>query len=228
MCCGRRTRVFQKILTWFFLLFIGIAFSAAESAKPSASNPFATDARFAVDSEADPSRSAIPDMLYHPERLHPRLSLSSVVATTTPADSGPNDSLVEITFYSFAFTQGDMAIARKGDTQPLFKKSDAIQNKNAKSGKSYNGGGWAIVQLTLDEHRQIREIRMTVPGYSVLLTGREFQIFLAEYKFDGKKLRLHSKGSNRVDNMPVGVASFTIRWDMNLAIPVFAKRAAKT
>jgi hypothetical protein len=207
-------RFFHMTVIFYFLVFVGGAVRAVDSPKTSAANPFANEARFAVDSEADPSSA-------RPELLHPRLSLSSVVATIEPDKHVSKCSLVEVTFFSFPFTREDMVNARNGNIWPLLKKSDAINNKNPTSAQ-YKNGGWASVQLTLDQHLRVREVRMTIPGYSILLSGNDLRGFPQEYQFDGKKLKLKSKGSYRLGKMRVGVAGFAFRWEMDLTIPVFA------
>jgi hypothetical protein len=196
------------------LLFIAGASHVVYCANLTHTDPFATNARFAVDSEAAPSSAPL-------GQLHPRLSLRSVAATVEPDKFAPTFSLIEIVLYPFPFTRKDEAIARRGDKWPLLKKSDALHNSNPKV-----SGNVAIVQLTLNEHFQVQQVTITVTGvqgYSITLSDRQFQTFNQECQFDGKKLRFLSKGSYRLGGMPAGVAAFTMNWDLNLIIPVFKK-----
>ena len=189
-------------------------------AQTSRSNPYATQAKFSVDSEADPSSR-------HPELLHPRLSLSSAVATMARSSSQPKESNIEIVFYSFPFTERDIAAARKGDIAFLDKRWQATQSTNSKS-PEYNGGGRAVVKLTLDEHLQIRDVDLSVPGYNILLDDGKLKNFDApNFQFNGKKLTLKSKGTYRLDLKAANVPSFTMNWDLDLSTVVFAKATAK-
>ena len=88
----------------------------------------------------------------------------------------------------------------------------------------FNGGAWASIQITLNEARRIQEVRMSIPGYSILLSQRDLNNFSQQYQFDGKKLRLKSRDSYRLDLKSAGVASFTFDRDVDLTTPVFAKR----
>ena len=202
------------------LVSILVAFCAVCSPQSSASNPFVTEARFAVDSEADPSSAPA-------EHLHPRLALTSVVAAIGPDPFETGSEEIEIHFFSFPLTALDKTHAREGKLAPLIKKSDAIQNQRVKSGAPYNGGGWAEVRLGVDKNLRLDAMRVTVPGYSIFLAGPDLPKFIADYRFNGKELRLKSKGSDRLDHMPAGVASFTLTWDVQLTVPVFAKAKAE-
>lgn len=186
-------------------------------AQTNRTNPYATHATFSVNSEADPSSR-------QPELLHPRLSLSSAVATVTRSSSQAKESEIEIVFYSFPFTERDIAAARRGDIAFLDKRFQATQSTNLKS-PEFNGGGRAVVKLTLDEHFQIREANLSVPNYGILLDDGQLKNF--DFQFDGKKLSLKCKGTYRLDLKSAGVPSFTMSWDLDLATVVFAKTTAK-
>src|SRR5579859_2080881 len=95
-------------------------------AQPTSQNPFATHAKFSADSEADPSTQ-------QPELLHPRLSLSSAVATIARSQSEPKGSEITIVFYSFPFNERDISAARRGETSFLDKRWQATQSHTLKS-----------------------------------------------------------------------------------------------
>ena len=212
---GRRSLLFTLILSRSLLL--------AQSIDP---NPFATQAKFSVDSESVTS-TTVPDLLRKPpELLHPRLALCSVAGTTEPDSADPKHSLVKLTFYGFPFTPADRAAARRGNIEYLEKKFHAIQSTNLKSA-DFNGGGWTSVQLTVDERFQLQQVFINVPGYGVLLHDRDLNNFAQEYRFDGKKLRLKSKGLHRLDLSSAGVPSFTLYWDIDLTTLVASKAIPK-
>src|SRR5437660_1982220 len=137
----QRRRVGMVVIR-YLSLFTAVALCAALFAQISVLNPFATHAKFSVDSEADTSQTA------HPELLHPRLSLSSAVATIEPDTTAPRYSLVDINFYSFPFTQQDVAAARRGKIDLLNSRWHATASTNPKSA-DFNGGAWASIQITL-------------------------------------------------------------------------------
>jgi hypothetical protein len=189
----------------------------AQTSRP---NPYATHATFSVDSEADPSSR-------HPELLHPRLSLSSAVATMEHSSRQAKGWEIQIGFYSFPFTERDIGAARRGDIASLDKRWQATQSTNSKS-PEYNGGGRALVKLTLDQHFQIREVDISVPGYNILLDDGKLKNFDARnFQSDGKKLILKSEGTYRLDLKAAGVPSFTLNWDFDLSSVVFAKTTAR-
>jgi hypothetical protein len=205
----------MRFLSLLLLLLAPVLF--AQTSRP---NPYAARGTFSVDDEADPSSR-------QPELLHPRLSLSNAVATVARSSSQPKESNIEIVFYSFPFTERDIAAARRGDIAFLDKRWKATQSTNLKS-PEINGGGRAVVKLTLDEHFQIREVNLSVPGYNILLDDGKLKNFDAQnFQFNGKKLTLKSKGAYRLDLKLAGVPSFTMNWDIDLSTVVFAKTPPK-
>jgi hypothetical protein len=81
----------------------------------------------------------------------------------------------------------------------------------------------ALMALFLDKDNKIIQANLTcvIPGftaaYTVASSEKELQEFFSQYSYDGKQLKLLSKGSH-VDK-GVNVLS----WDMNLDVPVFDK-----
>lgn len=185
-------------------------------AQPTSPNPFATHAKLAADSEADPSTQ-------QPELLHPRLSLSSAVATIAPSQSEPKGSEIRIVFYSFPFNQHDISAARKGEIALLDKRWQATQSRTLKS-PDFNGGGRATLELTLDQHFKIRVASLNIPGYVISLRDLDLKdLGVQDFSCDGKKLKLKSRGSYRMDLSRARVPSFTMNWEIDLATTVVAK-----
>ncbi len=202
--------------------------------------PFATDAKFSFDDD-DASLQ---------NEIHRHLSLASAVATIEPPSRPMKDRWLEINFYSFPFTRQDMAAARKGNIDPINKKWQAMgENSNpftdadwaaARKGnrealdrkskaqlrrvEAYNQG-WASIQLAVDEKFRVRTVNMSVPGSTctIAILDRDLKTFLQEYQFDGKRLRLRSKGSHLCDTKSAGVVNPKFGWKIDLTIPVFAK-----
>lgn len=191
-------------------VFIGFIFLLAVCTRGSES-PFDTHAKFSLDNSDAEGKCCLP--------AHLTSSLSSAVATIEPPKGPMRYSLVEINFYSFSFTRQDATAARSGNTELLDKKWKAMDNAQA-----FNQG-WASIQLALDANSQIQQVNMRVPGYSctVAIIERDLRNFAQEYKFDGKTLRLKSKGSYLCDMKAQGLGTPTFGWDINLTTTVFAK-----
>ena len=199
-----------------FSLFCAILLFSVVFAQPTSPNPFAAHAKFSADSEADPSTQ-------QPELLHPRLSLSSAVATIAPPQSEPKGSEISIVFYSFPFNEHDVSAARRGETALLDKRSQATQSHTLKS-PEFNGGGRATVDLVLDQRFQIQEANLSIPGYVISLHDRDLKdLGVQDYSCDGKKLKLKSRGSHHLDLSRARVPSFTMNWEIDLATTVVAK-----
>jgi hypothetical protein len=129
---------------------------------------------------------------------------------------------VEITFYSFPFTQKHIAAARQGNIEPMKKKWRALGESNnpftdadlsaarkdnrealdrkskarLKQAEEYNKG-WASIQLATDEKLRVKTVNLSVPGNTctVAILEPDLKKFLQVYQFDGKQLRLKSNGS---------------------------------
>lgn len=196
--------------------FCAVLLFSVVFAQPTSQNPFATHAKFSADSEADPSTQ-------QPELLHPRLSLSSAVATIARSQSEPKGSEITIVFYSFPFNERDISAARRGETAFLDKRWQATQSHTLKS-PEFNGGGRATVELSLDQHFQIQAASLNIPGYVISLRDQDLkELGVEDYSCDGKKLKLKSRGSHRMDLSRAHVPSFTMSWDFDLSTAVTAK-----
>jgi len=157
---------------------------------------------------------------------------------------------VEITFYSFPFTQKDVAAARQGNIEPMEKKwralgesnnpftdadlsaarkgdREALDRKSKAMAEEYNNG-WDSIQLATDEKLRVKTVNLSVPGNTCTIAILELDLkkFLQVYQFDGKRLRLKSKGSHVCDLKSAGRANFTLGWDVDLTTPAFAKATA--
>jgi len=222
---------------------IAVMICAAVPAPGSNARPFATAAKFSVDDDnAD----------VQPQIRHRHLALSSAVATIEPPSGPMKYRWVEITFYSFPFTQKDIAAARQGNIEPMKKKWRALGESNnpftdadlsaarkgnrealdrkskarLKQAEEYNKG-WASIQLATDEKLRVKTVNLSVPGNTctVAILEPDLKKFLQVYQFDGKQLRLKSKGSYVCDLKSAGRANFSLGWDVDLTTLVFAKAA---
>jgi len=192
-------------------IYILLIFLLAVCARGSDLSPFATHAKFSLDNSDAEGKCCLP--------AHLASSLSSAVATIEPPKGPMGYSWVEINFYSFSFTRQDIAAARSGNTELLDKKWKAMDDPQA-----FNQG-WASIRLALDPNLQIQQVNVRVPGYSctVAIIEHDLRNFAQEYKFDGKKLRLKSKGSYLCDMKSQGLGRPKFGWDIDLTTTVFAK-----
>ena len=186
---------------WFFaVLVLCVAmpvFSGPASIDP---NSFHTSANFSVDNNA--------------------MSLSTAVATIEPRLGAPGYSWLRISFYSFPVAVDDIAGILKGDTGSMDKK----WNKKASDPKDYNISN-AVIQFSVDKNLKVWQVDMSVPGHSCTIAPFEPDVknFLQDYQFDGKNLRLKSKGSYVCDMKFMGIPNQKFAWDIDLNTAVFEK-----
>ncbi len=86
-----------------------------------------------------------------------------------------------------------------------------------------------MIQLSVDDKFQVEQVDMSVPGHACTIAPFEQDVknFLQSYQFDGKNLKLKSKGSYVCDMKFMGIPNQTFSWDINLDIPVFQKARLK-
>jgi hypothetical protein len=174
----------------------GSALSGPASIDP---NSFRTRANFSVDNNA--------------------MSLSTAVATIEPRLGAPGYSWLRITFYSFPVTADDIAGVMKGDTVSMERK----RTQKASNPKDYNSSR-AVIQLSVDQNSKVWQVDMSVPGHACTIAPFEPEVkaFLQDYQFDGKNLRLKSKGSYVCDLKSMGIPNQKFSWDIDLNTAVFA------
>ena len=183
--------------TAFALCAAGPALSGPASVDP---NSFHTTAKFFVNNTA--------------------MSLSTAVATIEPRLGAPGYSWLRIHFYSFPVAADDIVGILKGDTSSMDKK----WNKLASNPTDYNNGN-AVLQFSLDKDLKVWQVDMSVPGHGCTIAPFEQDVknFLQDYQFDGKNLRLKSKGSYVCDMKSMGMADQKFGWDVDLNTQVFPK-----
>lgn len=190
-----------RLATLLMLLAI-----SAVSANPTPVDPgvFRTTAKFSVDPTA--------------------MTLSSAVAIIEPRRGAPGYSWLRVTFYSFPVMPDDVAAVTAGDIESLEKK----WNQMARNPKVYNTSH-AVIQLSVDASHKVWQVDMSVPGHACTIAPFEPDVkkFLQSYDFDGKKLKLKSKGSYTCDMKSMGIPNQTFGWDMDLGLPVFQKMSSK-
>jgi hypothetical protein len=185
------------IFSTLILCVAGMALSGQTTVDP---NSFHTSASFSVDGNA--------------------MSLSTAVATIEPRLGAPGYSWLRISFYSFPVAAEDIPAVTKGDTSSMDKK----RKNMASNPKDYNNS-YAFLQLSVDKDSRVWQVDISVPGHGCTVAPFEKDVknFLQEYQFDGKKLRLKSKGSYECDMKSMGIPNQKFGWDVNLNTPVFQK-----
>lgn len=191
----------------FWLLVAGLlCVPVASSARPNPIDPssFKTIATFSVDNSVS--------------------SLTTAIATIEARRGAPGYSWVRINFYSFPVSAEDLAGAQKGNVESMDKK----WMKKSTNPKDYNSSN-AVVQLTVDKDFKVTQVDMAVPGHTCTIAPSDPEVknFLQRYQFDGKNLKLKSKGSYVCDMKFMGIPNQKFSWDMDLSIPVFEKMPAK-
>jgi len=186
---------------WFFIALVLCAAGPALSGPaPVDPNSFQTSANFSVDNAA--------------------MSLSTAVATIEPRLGAPGYSWLRIYFYSFPVAADDIAGILKGDTGSMDKK----WNSKASNPKDYNTSR-AVLQFSVDKNSTVWQVDMSVPGHACTIAPFEPDVktFLQAYQFDGKNLRLKSKGSYVCDMKFMGIPNQKFGWDIDLNTTVFEK-----
>jgi len=190
----------MRSLIFFTVLVIsaaGPALSGPASVDP---NSFHTNANFSVDNNA--------------------MSLSTAIATIEPRLGAPGYSWLRISFYSFPVAADDIAGILKGDTGSMDKK----WTKKASNPKDYNNS-YAFIQLSVDQSSKVWQVDMSVPGHACTIAPyvQDVKSFLQDYLFDGKNLKLKSKGSYVCDMKFMGVPNPKFGWEIDLQTMVFEK-----
>jgi hypothetical protein len=148
------------------------------------------------------------------------MSLTSVAATIEARRNVPGFSWLRLNFYSFRFTAVDIAGAVNGQVDSMDKKWKA----RASNPKDYNHSN-AVVQLSVDKDLKVWQVDVSVPGHACTIAAseRDVKSVLQDYRFDGKRLRLKSKGSFVCDMKSLGIPNQRFGWDLDLDVPVFRK-----
>jgi hypothetical protein len=148
------------------------------------------------------------------------LTLTSAVAVREFRKYPAGYSWLRIHFYSFPLTATDLVAARSGNVDLIDKKS----NKNSSDPK-VGSASFGVIQLSLDEKLAVSQVDMSIPGHSCTIApfDKDVRAFLETYRFDGKTLRLKSKGSYTCDLKAVGAGEKTYTWDIDVSLPVFDK-----
>lgn len=185
-------------LTLLILCAVGAVLASPAPVDP---GTFITSAKFSVDTTV--------------------MTLSSAVAIIEPRLGAPGYSWLRITFYSFPLTPDDVAGVTSGNIDSMEKK----WNKLASNSKDYSTSH-AVIQLSVDASFKVWQVDMSVPGHTCTIAPFEPDVkkFLQTYDFDGKKLKLKSKGSYVCDMKFMGIPNQKFAWDMDLNLPVFQKK----
>jgi hypothetical protein len=186
---------------WFFAALVLCAAAPVLSGPSSVDpNSFHTNAKFSVDNEA--------------------MSLSTAVATIEPRPGAPGYSWLRIYFYSFPVATDDMPAVMRGDASSMDRK----WNKKASNPNDYDTSR-AVVQLSVDKDSKVWQVDMSIPGHTCTVAPFESDVkaFLQDYRFDGKNLRLKSKGSYVCDMKFMGNPNPKFSWEIDLNTTVFEK-----
>jgi hypothetical protein len=113
-----------------------------------------------------------------------------------------------------------MPAVMKGDTSSMDRK----WNKKASNPNDYNNSR-AVIQLSVDKDSKVWQVDMSIPGHTCTVAPFEPDVkaFFEDYQFDGKKLRLQSKGSYVCDMKFMGNPNPKFNWEIDLNTTVFEK-----
>jgi hypothetical protein len=174
-----------------------VGFAHAGSS-PWAPDSFSSNAKFSVNGEV--------------------FSVSSAVAFVEPRSVAPGYAWLRIYFYPFPITAEDITGVTDRATEAVQKKWNSKRNQ------------WhAAIQLTLDKEFKVWQVDMSVPGHTCTIAYLEpdLKSFLQDYHFDGKGLKLKSKGSHLCDMKSLGMPNQKFDWEVDLNTAVFEKANSK-
>jgi len=192
-----------------FLVLITLASLAIACSAPSSktldtltSQTFNTNAKFGVDSTS--------------------LVLSTAVATIEARPGATGYSWLRIYFYSFPPTAVDLTAIANGNIDSMEASWMKLADKHD---NSYNTSH-AVIQLSVDKNSKVWQVDMSIPGHSCTIAPFEQDVssFLQDYRFDGKTLRLRSKGTHLCDMSLNNAPNVKFHWDIDLETSVFAKK----
>lgn len=149
------------------------------------------------------------------------LSLPNGIAIRQARRGAPGYSWLRVYFYSFPLTAEDVAGARNGDVKSMERK----WRKKASNPDDYNKSH-GVMQLGIDKNFKVWQVDISVPGYrcTVAPFPKDVDAFLQSYRFDGRNLKLTSKGSYVCGTLVANVPKQTLGWDINIDVPVFEKQ----
>jgi hypothetical protein len=152
------------------------------------------------------------------------LTLSSAVAIAEDRKYPAGYSWVRIHFYAFPLTPDDIAAAKTGNTDALDQKA----NKTSYDPKIHTTSR-GVIQLSVDQGFKVWQVDMSIPGHACTIAPfeKDVQSFLQTYHYDGKNLRLKSKGSYVCDLKAVRAGEQAYKWDIDVTLPVFQKPPSK-
>jgi hypothetical protein len=77
----------------------------------------------------------------------------------------------------------------------------------------------------VDNDLKVWQVDVSVPGHACTIAASEPDVksVLQDYRFDGRRLRLKSKGSFVCDLKSLGIPNQRFGWDLDLDVPVFRK-----
>ena len=136
------------------------------------------------------------------------MTLTSVAATIEPRSSAPGYSWLRINFYAFPFTAADIAGAMKGHVESMDAKwtNTAAIRRSTTIRMPSSSSAWI---RTSKCGRSTCPFPVT-PARSLPMNG-DVKSAVQEYRFDGTRLRLKSKGSFVCDIKSLGGPEPAIR-----------------
>jgi hypothetical protein len=149
------------------------------------------------------------------------LALSSAVGTVEPRLGAPGYSWLRVHFYAFSPRPEDLAALAKGDVKSMDSRWTRLADKHD---NSYNVSQ-AVLQLSIDKDFRVWQVDVSVPGHSCTVAPDEASVkaFLQDYSFDGRTLKLRSKGSYICGVLPA-VPTAKYAWNLDVKVPVFRKQ----
>ena len=196
-----------KNCTLIIIMFLFVCIDCVQSFADEKFDPqlFSTQSEFSLSSSA----KIFPPATSNDNKL---ITKSAFVVLTNEFFNGKTNAL-EILFFTESLTED--------------AEMDILNN----DGKTIQKKDHTILVLFIDKDNKIWQVNLTyvIPGTTAARTvawkAEELKNFSSDYLYDGKRLKLKSKGNyNEPDSQKDSV---NLTWDVNLDLPVFNKLGLK-
>jgi hypothetical protein len=148
------------------------------------------------------------------------LDLQTAVAIAEPHAYFKNFSWVRVYFFAFDLTPSDIQGLSAGSIDGLERK----RMQMARGGPDLNHSR-AALHFLLDRDT-LSNASLEVPGLTctILVEPSSAPNAVQTFQFDGRQLQVKAKGMTVCDLTSIGGGKHPMTWDVDVDVPVFAKR----
>jgi hypothetical protein len=151
-----------------------------------------------------------------------QLSLASAVALVEPHPRVPGMSWVHVYFYAMALTPGDVAAAAKGSVEALDRRQMIAAAPSARNASR------AVLHFLREKDGVVSNVSLELPGVTCTIaeTPEEVRAVFPELRFSAADARARGAGRFACDLQSIGMGKPALTWNVDAAVPAFAKAPA--